>query len=155
MANRRMQHVARCVLRSPASCTFNLSASELCQCRLFDWRTNHRSICTWSPGRPTQQEVELMQIHFSESWAMDLKIFLQDNHLTNEEIAVIDTRGTALPMEDKLGADLGELKDVPARDRFPLRIWKNISKADPSQAAIQSPGQPVNRSTSRPASLPQ
>ena len=150
-----MQHVAKCVLRSPASCTFNFSACKLGQCLLFDWRTNRRSICTWSPGRPTQQAVELMQIHFSESWAMDLKTFLQDNQLTNEEIAVIDTRGTALPMQDGLDADLGELKDVPEPDRFPLRIWRKISKAGPSQADIWSPGQPVNWSTSRPANLPQ
>ena len=99
--------------------------------------------------------MELTQILFSESGAMDLKTFLQDNQLANEEIAVIDNRGTALPVQEGVDAELGELKDVPAPDRFPLRIWKNISKADPSQAAIQSPGQPVNRSTSRPASLPQ
>ena len=96
-----------------------------------------------------------MHIHFSESWAIDLKTFLQDNQLTNEEIAVIDARGNALPIQDGLGADLGELKDVPARDRFPLRIWKKISKAGPSQADIWSPGQPtgqlVNQSTGQPA----
>ena len=143
-----MQHVARCVL--PLTSTFNLSASQLGQCLLCDWRTNHRSICTWSPGRPTQQAVELMHIHFSESWAMDLKTFLQDNQLTNEEIAVIDARGIALPMQDGLGSYLGELRDVPARDHFPLRIWKNVWKPDPSQAATillvhQSTDQPVDR----------
>ena len=143
-----MQHVARCVLLLARP--FNLSASQLGQCLLFDWRINHRSICTWSPGRPIQKAVELMHIHFSESWAMDLKTFLQDNQLTNEEIAVIDARGTALPIQDGLGADLGELKDVPARHFFPLRIWKHVSKADPSQAATillvhQSTDQPVDR----------
>ena len=143
-----MQHVARCVL--PLTSTFNLSASQLGQCLLCDWRTNHRSICTWSPGRPTQQAVELMHIHFSESWAMDFKSFLQDNQLANEEIAVTDARGIALPMQDGLGSYLGELRDVPARDHFPLRIWKNVSKADPSQAATillvhQSTDQPVDR----------
>ena len=85
---------------------------------------------------------------------MVVKTFLQSNQLANEEIAVIDTGGTALPMQDGLDADLGELKDVPEPDRFPLRIWRKISKAGPSQADMWSPGQPVNWSTSRPASLP-
>ena len=134
----------------PLTSTFNLSASQLGQCLLCDWRTNHRSICTWSPVRPTQQAVELMHIHFSESWATDFKSFLQDNQLANEEIAVIGARGIALPLQDGLGSYLGELRDVPARDHFPLRIWKNVSKADPSQAATtllvhQSTDQPVDR----------
>ena len=90
-----------------------------------------------------------MHIMFTESWAIDLKTFLQDNQLTNEEIAVIDARGTALPIQDGPGADLGELKDVPARDRFPLRIWKKVSKSDPSEAALFTlpTGQPINQST--------
>ena len=148
MASERMQHVARCVL--PLTNTLKISASQRGQCLLFDWRTNHRQICIWPPGRPTKQAMELMHIHFSESWAIDLKTFLQDNQLTNEEIAVIDAHGTALPLQDGLGADLGELKDVPARDRFPLRIWKKISMADPSEAttihlANRSTDQPVDR----------
>ena len=148
MASERMQHVARCVL--PLTSTLELSASQRGQCRLFDWRTNRRSICIWSPGRPTKQAVELMHIHFSESWAIDLKTFLQDNQLGNEEIVVLDARGTALHIQDGLGADLGELKDVPARDRFPLRIWKKVSKSDPSEAntihlANRSTDQPVDR----------
>ena len=84
---------------------------------------------------------------------MNLKTFPQDNQLTNEEIAVIDTRGTALPMQDGLGADLGELKDVPARDRFPLRIWKNLEGGSITSGhpVTWSTGQPINQSTSQPA----
>ena len=94
-----------------------------------------------------------MHIHFSESWAMDFKSFLQDNQLANEEIAVTDARGIALAMQDGLGANLGELKDVPARDSFPLRIWKKVSKSDPSEAALFTlpTGQPINQSTGQPA----
>ena len=92
-----------------------------------------------------------MHIHFSESWAMDFKSFLQDNQLANEEIAVTDARGIALAMQDGLGANLGELKDTPAQDRFPLRIWKNVSKAGPSQAVTIHF---VNRSTDQPVDQP-
>jgi len=46
-----------------------------------------------------------------------LKTFLGFNLLSNEDIEVIENRGTARRMQDGLDVDLGELKDVPAPDR--------------------------------------
>ena len=50
---------------------------------------------------------------------MVFKEFLEFNHLTNEDVEVIDNFGTPCPMQDGFGAVLGEFKDVPAPNCFP------------------------------------
>ena len=67
-------------------------------------------------------------MHLSDSWARTLKALLKAARLTKEEIAVLDNRGNVLPMRDGLDAEVGELKDVPARDRFPLLVRKKMSQ---------------------------
>ena len=80
--------------------------------------------------------MELIQLHFSDSWAIILKSFLEDEKLTNEEIAVVDNRGDVVPMQLGVDAELGELKDVPAPDRFPLRVRKATSKVASLQPVV-------------------
>ena len=91
--------------------------------------------------------MDLIQVHFSDSWAMILKTFLEDEQLTNGEIAVTDASGNDLPMQVGVGAELGELKDVPAPYSFPLSVRKTISQAGSSQSIVWPFGHLVSQST--------
>ena len=76
--------------------------------------------------------MDLIHVHFSDPWAMILKTFLEDKQLTNEDIVVTDTNGNDLPMQVGVGAELGELKDVPAPYSFPLSVRNTSSQAGSS-----------------------
>ena len=78
---------------------------------------------------------------------MILNTFLEDEKLTNEEIAVTDNSWNGLPMQVGVDAELGELKDVPAPYSFPLSVRNTSSQAGSSQSIVWQFGHLVSRPT--------
>lgn len=60
------------------------------------------------------------QIEFSDSWLKVLATRMSETRLENHDIVVTDKHGREVRVREE-GAALGELADVPAPDRFPLK----------------------------------
>ena len=59
--------------------------------------------------------------------------------LTNDQISIIDVKGSRIWTRVKEGAALGELEEVPTKERFPLRVVRAARGSPQPKALSKTP----------------